>query len=164
MKIIFILLCCPFFTLQVVHSQIIVGESFTNRSVIRQDSFVVISNLGKPFNQNDQFGQIFVTSEFIPFTVNKPDTTGINFIGTLEGLKIYPNPVPKVVVMERENVKEQYYIRVFQLDGKLIQKLTWTEGIPMFQLSLEGYPAGMYVFAISDKSSTHRSTFRIIRN
>ena len=138
--------------------------SFRNRQVVRQDNVIAISTLGE-WNAFASTGDgVLVTSDFPLYLVVVPDTsTAVATEQRIEGVNVFPNPAPDILVIQRKDHRMQYLIEVCTIDGRRVQSQDWHAGVDVYQLSLQGYAPGTYVVTISDTVHNCRSTYRVVK-
>ena len=145
--------------IQLLPGQVIVlGENFDNRTIDQNDSIIVISTLGSAFASYSSQDNILVTSEPIfPFQIN----TGTKNIPHIEGLKLFPNPVPDKLMIQRATWDEDYIVEIFQTTGQLIRKAKWEKGAETLEMSFASLASAIYFVTISNQDLTQSSTYKI---
>jgi Zn-dependent metalloprotease/PKD repeat protein len=110
-----------------------------------------------------------VTNSFGSNTVTKSgyivisNNTGIDEMVSNEKVKVYPNPTKGIIEISKAGAFESdYKIEVFNFQGSLIQTAGKQKDELHSQIDLSGYPAGVYMIAVSTKNGSNQ--FRIIKN
>ena len=78
-------------------------------------------------------------------TVNVGSTTFIDDNGNEIYIKVYPNPIIENVTIETNSTKE-YHLSLYDLSGKLIEKIEGLKGVSELQRKL--LPSGMYMLSV----------------
>ena len=78
-------------------------------------------------------------------TVNVGSTTFIDDNGNEIYIKVYPNPIIENVTIETNSTKE-YHLSLYDLSGKLIEKIEGLKGVSEIQRKL--LPSGMYMLSV----------------
>ena len=60
-------------------------------------------------------------------------------------IKVYPNPIIENVTIETNSTKE-YHLSLYDLSGKLIEKIEGLKGVSEIQRKL--LPSGMYILSV----------------
>ena len=97
-------------------------------------------------------------------TLNSDATTNDEFIITLQGaatvssvrdltlreIRVFPNPSRGPVTFELERPLSEATVRVFDLQGQLVHRSVWPDGIRRHQLQLDRLPRGQYQVEIAN--------------
>ena len=70
-------------------------------------------------------------------------------------INIYPNPTTNIVKLESDNLEADTPIRLYSIDGKLLQSSVWTGNTLSFDLMSQN--SGVYILQVKDR------TFKIIK-
>lgn len=78
-----------------------------------------------------------------------------------KGVKVYPNPSKQVTVFNFQfNVREQYFLNLYNILGELIYKQTLTEKQETINIAKS---AGIYFYRISNKNGIFDSGKIVIK-
>ncbi len=94
-----------------------------------------------------------------PYEITNLATVESGSLG--RGIKIYPNPVSDILVVEFDySILDNYDYNIFDMQGKLIQKGHISSS--KYQLDLDSLPVSVYVFQILQNNKLIKS-FKIIK-
>lgn len=118
----------------------------------------IISNVLNPVI-NDTLE--FLTNSFTAFFT--PDETGISNVNSNE-LFVSPNPAEQFIEVALKNIpKSNCSFEIINLEGKIIERTTWTSGVQKMKIDLSDLSEGMYLIRISD-GINHSFTKRFVKN
>ncbi len=163
MKFIFILLlaCFPWKNFLEAQEGTITG-SFKNTQITIQDSVVLVSTLGAPYEYAILQNDVLLTSSPLIYHIEE-DTTSLASLQPIEGLNVLPNPVMDVMVIQRKDVSEDLHVNFVDSRGEMIRKLIWTSGVETLQPSLQSFASGIYFISITNTQGTKGNHYKIIK-
>src|SRR4030095_952676 len=160
MKFIFRLLLILICAINTSYGQALFAvNSFTENHIQFQDSVVVVSTLGATCEGETIQDSLMVITDFIIPTFLNTNPTLTDDIVKMEGIQLYPNPVPDALMLHRDNWKEDYIVEIFQTSGQSVRKMKWDAGIENLQMSCGNFTRGIYFIAVSNYDLSKRATF-----
>lgn len=134
-----------------------------NQHIHQQDSLVVISTFGAPYVHTQVQNNLVVTTTFIPFLLSSDSITSTSFITSIEGLRVFPNPTPDILVMQRTDITEDLFVTVADQTGKVVNDFKWPSGVGSYQPSFQSFPPGIYYISITNFQKSKGSQYKIIK-
>jgi hypothetical protein len=158
-----ILYCILWFPVASSAQDVMVVQGFKHTQVIQQDSILVISNLGVPMSTTASQNNVVATSSSAALFIAEDTSTFIPSIRKIEGIHLYPNPTPGILVMQREDTAIDLIIDIFDEYGILLRSIKWPPNVSTYQPSLQTYPAGTYFVSIRDQDNSMGNQYKILK-
>ncbi|HLF64562.1 MAG TPA: T9SS type A sorting domain-containing protein [Saprospiraceae bacterium] len=141
----------------------VVISRLSNTQVVVKDSIIVVSTLGEPFGGIYEQNGLVINFEPFPFLLFGSGPSATRDLPAITDLKVYPNPVSDIAVLQRDGTKDRYLITLYLADGSLIHKSFWEAGAGNVTLALEQYARGIYILIVTDEELTKASHFKIVK-
>jgi hypothetical protein len=164
MKLSILALLCWLASLNLPCAQeLIVIGGIENKTIHQQDSIVVLSVLGSPFHHTALQNNLLVLTTFNPFIFSSDSITSTQTLSSIEGLNVYPNPTPDILVMHRTDILEAFDIDVHDMNGIRVRSWKWPPGVGSFQPSFQSLTPGVYLLAVSNEGKTKMNQYKIVK-
>jgi hypothetical protein len=162
--IILTLLACVSGWIDTVGQGAVVIGGFRNTDLVVQDDIISMATFADPVGGTTSQNGLLVTSDFFPFFFSADTVTATGDLEKIEGLQVFPNPTPDILVIQREEVEEDFSIEIFDINGVLLHSYTWPMGVGTYQPSFQAFAPGPYFISIMNQDKTRGNQYKIIKH
>jgi len=125
------------------------GQNVLNNVTLGAENLIYCNSYNERQSLIDNFGWSFVGDQI------SSNCTFSTFDSTINLVKIYPNPVSDILVID--GINELHDIEIFDMHGKKIMR-----AFKVKNLKLNSLNNGIYILKVFDNSSTHN--FKLVKN
>ena len=97
---------------------------------------------------------------------HQPDTTTLTIVNDFNSssLSIFPNPVLNNLYIDFSNTSENYFIELFDMQGKLLHRENVSDNANPLMLSFCDFSEGVYLLNIVNQESYQKKFYKIIKS
>jgi hypothetical protein len=129
------------------------GSTYNDANADVTPHIAINSLQGDPPFNNNRIGKLTITFQ---------NTLGINSIGRVQNIKIFPNPTKGNITISNIQNTDLNSIEVYNLLGCLMKVISVKKGVSKIDLDFTSFKKGMYIVNLSDKNGVSKTQKLII--